>query len=243
MRPFLPIIGYLTMLGSLIFMDVPCPTSPCCSDTCSGQQEMHSEKDKSVQYTEDDVTNNMGLVFTMAKRMKHLTKRATTDFEDLISDGVLGLIHALDRFDPDKGHKFSTYACRCIYGYMLRGHRIVNQETWKALQSKYEVPCNTISMYTPALDGPRDEMGEVLGVDDCSKSAHTMFDIVNNRSVWESLLPILTARQRQMVVLSMQDMTQVEIAEQLGVTRQCVSQTMQLVIKKAKRFFAVKEAA
>lgn len=204
---------------------------------------MHSEKDKSVQYTEDDVTNNMGLVFNTAKRMKHLTKRPTTDFEDLVSDGVLGLIHALDRFDPNKGFKFSTYAVRCIMGYMLRGHRIVNQETWKALQSKYEVPCNTISMYAPSFDGSRDEMREVMGVDDCSKSAQTMFDTVNNRSVWESLLPILTTRQRQMVVLSMQDLTQVQIAEQLGVTRQCVSQTIQLAISRAKRFFAVEEAA
>ena len=196
-----------------------------------------------MKYTEDDVTKNMGLVFITAKRMKHLTKRPTTDFEDLISDGVLGLIHALDRFDPDKGFKFSSYAVRCISGYMLRGHRIVNQETWKALQSKYDVPCNTISMYVPVFDGSRDEMREVMGVDDCSKSAHTMFDTVNNRSVWKSLLPILSPRQRQMMELSMQDLTQVQIAEQLGVTRQCVSQTMQLAISRAKTFFAVKEAA
>jgi RNA polymerase sporulation-specific sigma factor len=194
-----------------------------------------------VDYTQDDVTKNMGLVFMVAKRMKHLTKNATTDFEDLVSDGVEGLIYALSRFDPERGFRFSSYAYRCISGYMLRGHRTVNQETWKALQSKYDVPCNTIPMFQPYFDS--DEVREVVGCDDRGMNAKTMFNTVNNRTVWEHLLPVLSPRQRQVITMSMDDITQVEIAEKLGVTRQCVSQTVQLAIKRAKTFFAVEEAA
>lgn len=193
-----------------------------------------------MDYSEQDVTDNMGLVFMMAKRMKHLTKGATIDFEDLISDGVLGLIHALDRFDPDKGFKFSPYACRCISGYMLRGHRTVNQETWKALQSKYEVPCNTISMYAPSFSGV-DEIREVLGMDDASKSANRTMHNIHKRQVWEKLLPILTPNQRKVMELFISGKEQNEIAELLGVTRQAVQQAKKYAIRSAKSLFELEE--
>lgn len=194
-----------------------------------------------MKYTEDDVTNNMGLVFMVAERMKHLTKGAVTDFEDLISDGVLGLIHALDRFEPDRGFKLSPYAYQCISGYMLRGHRKVNQETWKALQSRYEVPCSTISMFYP--ENYIGDVREILGMDDLGEACKTMFNNANNQGVWRQLLPVLSPRQRQMVEMLLQDLTHGQIADQLGVTRQCVSQTIRLAIKRAKKIFAIEEAA
>lgn len=194
-----------------------------------------------MKYTEQDVTDNMGLVFMIAKKMRNLERTGIMEFQDLISEGILGLIHALDRFDESKGFKFSSYACRCISGYILRGHRNLHMEQWKAKQSRFDVPAATISMFQPFLDS--DEVKEVVGCDDRGTGHRAMFDTVNNRSVWESLMPILSDRQRQMMQMSLQDVTQSQIAIDLGVSRQCVSQTMQLAIYKAKKFFAVKEAA
>lgn len=44
---------------------------------------------------------------------------ASVDYDDLVSAGVIGLIAAVDRFDPDKGYNFKRYAAIRIRGAML----------------------------------------------------------------------------------------------------------------------------
>jgi len=58
----------------------------------------------------DIVEANMGLVLAMVKR-GHITN---VEFEELVSDGHLTLLRAVDKFDVSRGFKFSTYACRAI---------------------------------------------------------------------------------------------------------------------------------
>lgn len=41
------------------------------------------------------------------------------DFNDLVSDGVVGLLLAIERFDPERGVKFETFATYYIKGSML----------------------------------------------------------------------------------------------------------------------------
>jgi len=48
-------------------------------------------------------------------------------FEDIISVGMLGLVHAVDRFDPDRGTKFATFAVPTIRGEIQRYFR---DHTW-----------------------------------------------------------------------------------------------------------------
>lgn len=42
------------------------------------------------------------------------------DYEDLVSEGTLGLMHALTKFDPERGFKFSTYATPWIRQHITR---------------------------------------------------------------------------------------------------------------------------
>ncbi len=53
---------------------------------------------------------NLALVLAMAKR----TRMSEVDFADLVSEGNMALLRAVDKFDAGRGFKFSTYACRAI---------------------------------------------------------------------------------------------------------------------------------
>jgi len=192
-----------------------------------------------MKYTEQDVTDNMGLVFTMAKGMRNLERTGVMEFQDLINEGVLGLIHALDRFDESKGFKFSSYACQCISGYMFRGHRNLHMEKWKAKQSRLDVPSTTIPMFQPFLDS--DEVREVVGCDDRGINAENMFDTVANKCFWDKILPQLAPRQRQVLSMLRDGLTPIQIAPLLGVSRQCVNQTKLLAIERTRRIISRKK--
>jgi len=65
---------------------------------------------KSERIREQIAETNLALVLAMAKR----TRMSEVDFADLVSEGNMALLRAVDKFDAGRGYKFSTYACRAI---------------------------------------------------------------------------------------------------------------------------------
>lgn len=63
------------------------------------------------------VQANLRLVVSVARRFT----RSSLPLLDLVQDGTVGLIQAVDRFDPDQGCKFSTYAMWWIRQAVTRG--------------------------------------------------------------------------------------------------------------------------
>lgn len=61
------------------------------------------------------IERNLRLVVHVAKKYTMVGK----DPDDLISIGSIGLIKAVSTYDIDKGHKFATYAARCIQNAMV----------------------------------------------------------------------------------------------------------------------------
>jgi RNA polymerase primary sigma factor len=64
-----------------------------------------------VKETREIITQaNLALVLAMAKR----TRMSEVDFGELVSEGNMALLRAVEKFDIGRGFKFSTYACRAI---------------------------------------------------------------------------------------------------------------------------------
>jgi len=67
------------------------------------------------------IQSNLRLVINIAKRYSHLG----VSMLDLIEEGNLGLMKAVEKFNPKKGYRFSTYAAWWIRQYISRA--IANQ--------------------------------------------------------------------------------------------------------------------
>ena len=86
------------------------------------------------------VLRHMGLVYQIANRYAAL---ARDSHDDLIQEGCLGLIRAIERFRPDYGVQFSTYAYPVISGtiknYLRERRRLLGQSRWeRAAEGDFE---------------------------------------------------------------------------------------------------------
>ncbi|MBV9027780.1 MAG: sigma-70 family RNA polymerase sigma factor [Candidatus Eremiobacteraeota bacterium] len=70
---------------------------------------------------DDRVEELLPLARRLARRLKRLVPHF--DLDDLMSDGCVGLLRAVDSFDPNRGTKLEEYARRLIVGAMLNGVR------------------------------------------------------------------------------------------------------------------------
>ncbi len=78
--------------------------------TLSGAQSFMEWHRKFEHFREYLVRTNLALVLAMAKR----TRLGDVDFSEVVSEGNMALLRAVDKFSIDRGFKFSTYACRAI---------------------------------------------------------------------------------------------------------------------------------
>lgn len=71
-----------------------------------------------------DVASHLGLVRQIARAYSRACRHLA--YDDLFNEGVIGLMRALEKFDPARGHRFSTYAAYWIRQGCARA--IANQE-------------------------------------------------------------------------------------------------------------------
>ncbi len=185
-----------------------------------------------MKCAEQDILDNMGLVLWVAKILRGRLVNHLFGWDDLVSEGTLGLMKALDRFDPEQGWKFSAYGVPMIKGAMYRGAQNANKQHWNARARGEKVV--TISMHRD------DEISEeILGMDDNGNSAAKSFALAESTTVLRRLKKSLTPRQYDVAELTIRDgLNQVEIARVLGLTKQAVNWIFAAVEDKARCIFS-----
>ena len=187
-----------------------------------------------MEYTEQDVLDNMGLVIWVAKILRGRLVNHVYGWDDLVSEGTFGLMKALGRFDPTPGFKFSAYGVPLIKGAMYRGARNANKQHWNAHARGEKVI--TFSMHR---SDEEIENGFANELDDGGKAAAKSLDSVTAKAVLRRLKKSLSSTQYNVAELMIRDeLNQAEIARVLGLTRQAVNFTLGRVEDKARRIFA-----
>lgn len=90
------------------------------SDVAEIWREYKATGDPLLQ--EELVLHYQGLVYKLAHKISRQLKQGC-EMEELVSDGMLGLVKAIDAFDPTRGFQFSTYATPVIRGSIYNGLR------------------------------------------------------------------------------------------------------------------------
>jgi len=106
---------------SLLSMDRPSRARLDLVEKLVGLAEWHRDR---------IVEANLRLVFSIVKKFVN----PNNTFDDLLSDGIMGLIRAVEKFDYDRGFRFSTYATQVVRRNSYRTV-VVNQQNRQKVSS------------------------------------------------------------------------------------------------------------
>lgn len=156
------------------------------------------------------------------------------DERDYFQYGIEGLNEAIDRFDPDYGTKFETYAIQRIRGKII--------DELRKLQSKYKNDSNESSIesfYTNVSlsRSPEDEDGYTLGevIANDTESAATTVEKTEMKEFLMSAIKDLQERDRLLLSLYyFENLNYKEIAELMKITVSRVSQIHSRIMKDLK---------
>ncbi len=171
------------------------------------------------------IERNLRLVVYIARKFEN----TGIQVEDLISIGTIGLIKAVNTFDPQKKIKLATYASRCIENEILMHLRRTSKI--KA-EVSFDEPLNV------DMDGNELLLSDVMGTEN---------DLVY-RGIEEELemrllsqaLTRLSSRERQIMNLRFglrggKEKTQKEVADSLGISQSYISRLEKRIIKRLRR--------
>ncbi|MFH0886872.1 MAG: sigma-70 family RNA polymerase sigma factor [bacterium] len=84
------------------------------------------KRGRKKKVTKEFMEKYLSLVQTIAATVAGKGLPPNVEFNDLVSDGVVGLMKAYETFNPERGVKFETYASYRIRGEILDGLRMYN---------------------------------------------------------------------------------------------------------------------
>ena len=170
------------------------------------------------------IEHNLRLVAHVIKKYYSVS----SDQDDLISIGTIGLIKAVSTFKPEKGSRLATYAARCIENEVLMHFRA----TKKSNQDLH---------FGDPIESAKD--GNSLTLMDVVADDINIADEIDKKMKLERLKVLLETslddREKEIIQLryglnSDRELTQREVAKLLGISRSYVSRIETSVLKRLK---------
>lgn len=179
------------------------------------------EKEMLIRSRNGDIEARNILVEKNMRLVAHMIKKyacAEKDTQDLISVGTIGLIKAVNTFNPDKKIRLATYAAKCIDNeilMMLRNDKKKMQELSLYEPIGTDKEGNDITFIDVVGDETRDDVGEMLKAEQL-------------KCIYDNMDNILTEREKTIIIgrfglFGSKEMTQNELAAKLNISRSYVS--------------------
>ena len=171
------------------------------------------------------IERNLRLVVYIARKFEN----TGVGVEDLISIGTIGLIKAINTFNPSKNIKLATYASRCIENeilmYLRRNNRI------KA-EISIDEPLNI------DWDGNELLLSDILGTD--NDMIHRSIEDEVDKELLATAMKKLSVREKKIMELRFGlsngvEKTQKEVADMLGISQSYISRLEKRIISRLKK--------
>ena len=163
--------------------------------------------------------------------VSHIMKKyyaQTSDQEDLISIGTIGLIKGISTFNPSKGARLATYAARCVENEILMYFRSQRKTASDVSLSEY-------------IETGKD--GNALSLMEVVCSDEDLFDDLSCKEtygkLYDAMKTCLTEREREVLCLryglgNRQPLPQREVATHCDISRSYVSRIEKKALQKLK---------
>ncbi len=199
------------------------------------------EEQKYIEaYAAGDLEARNVLIERNLRLVAHIIKKyytQTSDQDDLISIGTIGLIKGISTYKPDKGVRLATYASRCIENEILMHFRSMKKSNGEVSLSD-------------SID--TDNEGNGLSIMDIISVDDDMLESISSAEMYVKLRryisETLTEREQEIIRLrygigGVHQKTQREIAAMCGISRSYVSRIEKKAIEKLKEAFDAEERA
>ena len=206
---------YLVRTGE----SLPPPLSPEEEQSCvRAARESEAARNRLIEH-------NLRLVVFIARKFENTGVQA----EDLISIGTIGLIKAVNTFDPEKKIKLATYASRCIENEILM---YLRRSCKLKLEVSLDEPLNV------DWDGNELLLSDILGTE--ADTVIRPMEEHEERTALHEALELLSPRERRIIcwrygLCGQRERTQKEVADLLGISQSYISRLEKRIMIRLRR--------